>query len=158
MRTTGSFFIGGGGEYSAPRGHGGPSRRGLFLLGFLPHEAFHEQEHDGRDDDEVDESADEVADRELDVSYLEDGLAPVPLRCERADDRHDEIRDERAHKLADRGADHDGHGQPDDVVLLQERIELAEHELTLLRNTRESSARRAERPVDPAFVRTLTRC
>src|SRR6185295_2250818 len=129
MRTTGSWVMEAG-SITRPAAAGTLAAR-LLLLGLFLQEGLHDQEDDGRDDDEIDERPDEVAEGELDASDLEDGLAPVPLRRERADDRHDEVGDERGHQLADGGSDHDRDGQAHDVVLLQKRFELTEHRSTL---------------------------
>src|SRR5437762_54589 len=99
MRTTGSCVMEAG-SIARPAGVGpsrawdpcgrGPLPARLLLLGLFLQESLHDQENDRGDDDEIDEGSDEVADRELDVSDLDDRFAPVSLRRERADDRHDE--------------------------------------------------------------------
>src|SRR6267142_942252 len=105
MRTTGSCDMEAG-SIARPAGTGTLAAR-LLLLGLFLQEGLHDHENDGRDDDKIDEGADEVPERELDTSDLEGRLAPVSLRRERADDRHDEVGDERGHQLADGAANHD---------------------------------------------------
>ena len=64
----------------------------------------------------------EVADAEVEGRDLP--LAPVALRHDRVDERHDQIGDQRAHDLAERAADDDGDREIDDVALVDELSEL----------------------------------
>src|SRR6185369_823288 len=123
-------------ERALPRGG---SRRRLRL--FESRElAYHEKDHEG-DDQEVDHRVEEDAiverrrpgglclgqRRVMLPRQIEEEVLEVHSAENQADRWHQDVVDERGHDLAERAADHDGHGEIHDVAPRDELLELFEH-------------------------------
>ena len=127
MRTSGSRLIALAPVRVPFRGLDASPLYRFFFRRFLFHEPPYDHEDDDADDQKVEEGAREVANSEFHVSDLNDRGAPVAARSHGSDDRHDQIGNNRGHKLAHGASDDHRNREADDAMLEEKRAEFSEH-------------------------------